>query len=151
MLEKTNWYKENAKRKIQDQESKFKYQPPAKKRKRITKQNSNIKAGQSSKIKSVMFIPFTKHSELASRLRDNEERMEKQTGYRLKIVEKGGTKLVDILHKANPLAGEDCKRRDCLLCSTKIEEGRTNSQDCRRRNCVRNQVHHMQQKAGHGG
>ena len=30
------------------------------------------------------------------------------TGYRLKIVERGGTKLVDMLHKANPWAGQDC-------------------------------------------
>jgi hypothetical protein len=34
-----------------------------------------------SKIKAVMFVPFTKHSELATRLRDNEEKMEQLTGY----------------------------------------------------------------------
>jgi hypothetical protein len=50
----------------------------------------------------VMFVPYTKHSELATRLRGDEERMESMTGYKIKIVEKGGTKLVDILHKANP-------------------------------------------------
>ena len=49
-----------------------------------------------------MLIPYTAHSELATRMRDYEEKMQEMTGYRLKIVEKGGTKLVDILHKANP-------------------------------------------------
>ena len=57
-----------------------------------------------------MFVPYTKHSELAARLRDNEEKMETMTGYKISIVEKGGTKLLDILTKANPWAGEDCKR-----------------------------------------
>ena len=83
-----------------------------------------------------MFVPYTKHSELATRLREGEEKMEKMTGYKLKIVEKGGTKLVDILHKANPWAGEDCKRDSCMLCRTKNEEDRKNTQDCRKRNCV---------------
>ena len=82
------------------------------------------------KVKSVMFVPYTKHSELATRLREDEEKMEALTGYRIKIVEKGGTKLVDILHKANPWAGQDCGREGCLLCSTKRESGKTNSQDC---------------------
>ena len=49
-----------------------------------------------------MFVPYTAHSELATRLRGNEEKMQNMTGYRLKIVEKVGTKLVDLLHKANP-------------------------------------------------
>ena len=79
---------------------------------------------------------FTKHSELANRLRDNEEKMESMSGFRMKIVERGGSKLVDMLHKANPWAGEDCQRDRCLLCSTKKDEGKENSQDCKRRNCV---------------
>jgi hypothetical protein len=66
-----------------------------------------------------MFIPHTKHSELAVRLRQSEERMEELTGYRMKIVEKGGTKLVDILHKSNPWAGENCHRDMYLMCTTK--------------------------------
>ena len=52
------------------------------------------------------------------------------------IVEKVGTKLVDILHKANPWAGEDCQRTKCLLCSTKKMEGKRNGQDFHKRICV---------------
>ena len=70
------------------------------------------------------------------RERESEMRMEQMTGYRLKIVERGGAKLVDILHKSNPWAGQDCERKDCLLCKTKKYEGKTNSQDCRKRNAV---------------
>ena len=84
-----------------------------------------------------MFVSYTAHSELATRMRDNEERLQGMTGYKLKIVEKGGTKLVDLLHKANPWAGQPCGRERCLLCITKQRartEGKNNSQDCRKRN-----------------
>ena len=83
-----------------------------------------------------MLIPFTAHSELATRLRENEEKMQEMTGYRLKTVGKGGTKLVDILHKANPWSGQECGRVKCLLCISRKREGKTNSQDCKNRNFV---------------
>jgi hypothetical protein len=75
-------------------------------------------------VKAVMFIPYTTHSELATRFRENEDKMQEMTGYRLKIVEKGGTKLVDIIHKANPWACQDCGREICLLCTSKKREGK---------------------------
>ena len=59
--------------------------------------------------------------------------MEKQTGYRIKIVERTGTKLVDMLHRANPWQGQDCQRQGCLLCSTKIRTGRNLEQECTQR------------------
>jgi hypothetical protein len=136
LLEKTNWYKENKKRKLEDQESKFQYSHPAKKRKRGQQHETTNTGDNKKKVKAVMFVPYTKHSELATRLREGEEKMENMTGYKLKIVEKGGTKLVDILHKANPWAGEDCKRDRCMLCRTKNEEDRKNTKVCRKRNCV---------------
>ena len=122
LLEKTNWYKENKKRKEENQESQYKYNPPAKRKKRgqgQQKENKGMdKEGVKKKaVKAVMFVPYTKHSELASRLRDSEETMEKMTGYKLKIVEKGGTKLTDILHKVNPWAGQDCRRADACYAS----------------------------------
>ena len=43
---------------------------------------------------------------------------------------------MDLLHKANPWAGKDCERQDCLLCETKRYEKRENAQDCKKRNCV---------------
>ena len=92
--------------------------------------------GGSKEIKSVMFIPYTAHSELATRMRENEEMMKEMTGYRIKIVEKTGVKLVDMLHRANPWAGEECGRNRCLLCETKKREVKKNSQDCHKRNCV---------------
>ena len=116
--------------------------PPKRQRRGVTmgrsKKGTNTTNTDNSKnkIKAVMFIPYTKHSELAHRMRDSEMKMESMTFYKLKIVERGGTKLVDMLHKANPWAGEDCERSGCLLCETKKHEGKKNRQDCRMRNCV---------------
>ena len=128
LLEKVSWFKGNPKRKLANKESKYQYQPPAK---RMRKEGGSSKA-----IKAVMFVPYTAHSELANRLRESEASMEKMTGQRLKIVEKVGVKLVDILHKSDPWAGQDCGREGCLLCDTKKKEGKSNSQDCHRRNVI---------------
>jgi hypothetical protein len=140
-LEKTTWYKGDRKRKRENKESNYQYRPPPTKRRKGRQQQgagkkADDKSKEKSKVKAVMFVPFTKHSELANRLRDNEEKMKSMSGYRMKIVERGGSKLVDLLHKANPWAGESCHRDRCLLCNTKKEEGKSNSQDCKKRNCV---------------
>jgi hypothetical protein len=121
--------------------SKFQYKPPSKKRKRGQQctgkkqlEKGGDKAGKA--VKAMMFVPYTAHSGLAMRMRENEEKMEKKTGYRLKIVEKGGTKLIDLLHKANPWAGQDCSRDRCMLCISKNGEDKRNTQDCKKRNCM---------------
>ena len=78
----------------------------------------------------MVFVPYTSHSNLANGLRTNEEKLDGMAGYRMKVVEKGGIKLVDLLHKANPWAGQDCGRDRCMLCTTKKKEGKKFSQDC---------------------
>ena len=57
------------------------------------------------KILSVMFVPYTKGRELARRMRKADEELAKQTGNKIKIVEKTGFKLIDTLHKADPWQG----------------------------------------------
>ena len=84
---------------------------------------------------SVMFVPYTKGGELARRLRAAEEDLQKQTGVKIKIVERSGRKLVDILHRADPWQGQDCGRPQCLLCETKIKTEKNLRQDCTKR-CI---------------
>ena len=55
---------------------------------------------------------------------------------RIKIVKRAGTKLVDLLRKADPWQGEDCSREQCPLCSTKVKTGERKEQDCTRRSIV---------------
>ena len=84
---------------------------------------------------SVMFIPFTRGGELARRMREAEEEMGKRTGYKIKVVERTGTKLEDILHKANPWQGQDCEREGCLICKKKMKTLKNMEQDCKKR-CI---------------
>ena len=85
---------------------------------------------------SVLFVPYTLGSELAKRMRAAEEKLMEMTGYKLKIVERSGTKLEDILHKADPWQGQYCGREMCLLCQTKKYTGKHLTQDCFRRSLV---------------
>ena len=84
---------------------------------------------ETSKIKSVMFVPHTPGSELAKRLRENEEQLVKLTGSKIKIVERTGTKLQDLLTRANPWTGSDCERENYLLCYTKLRTEKNKTQD----------------------
>ena len=83
-----------------------------------------------------MFVPYTVGSTLAKRMREAENNMQEMTGFRIKIVERSGTKLEDLLVKADPWKGKDCEREKCLLCLTKKRTGKYTSQDCTRRNIV---------------
>ena len=82
-----------------------------------------------------MFVPYTPKGELARRLREVETDIEKQTGNKLKIVERSGVKLIDLLHRSDPWEGKDCERTGCILCRTKQKTGKYLEQDCHRR-CI---------------
>ena len=51
-------------------------------------------------------------------------------------MERTGTKLQDILTRSNPWQGEDCTRKNCLLCHTKARTGKLITQECSKRNIV---------------
>jgi hypothetical protein len=87
-------------------------------------------------VKAVMFVPYTHGSKLAKELREVEETMEGLTGYRMKIVERGGRKLSDMLCKSNPWEGKYCVRPNCLHCDTKLRTGKHGSQSCSKRSSV---------------
>ena len=50
----------------------------------------------------------------------------------MKIVERTGDTLVDLLHKSNSWANEDCERTECLVCSSSEYGSKKGS--CRKRN-----------------
>ena len=83
-----------------------------------------------------MFVPFTKNGELAKQLRENEESLSNLTGTRIKIVERAGIKLQDLLTTSNPWKGADCGRQNCLLCLTKQITNKNLTQECTRRSLV---------------
>ena len=80
-----------------------------------------------------MFVPFTPNSELAKLLRENEEKLAKLTRMKIKIVERTGSKLLDLLTNSNLWQGQDCGRLNCLLFYTKSETGKLTTQECSKR------------------
>ena len=67
---------------------------------------------------SVLFVEQTPGGELASRFRQAEQSLSEITGFRVKIVERNGTQVKNILHNPNPWAEEACPRPECYPCKT---------------------------------
>ena len=52
-----------------------------------------VERKEEKKVKAVLFAPYTRNSALTMKLREAEEKLATLTGYKLKIVERAGTKL----------------------------------------------------------
>ena len=63
-----------------------------------------------------MFVPPTPGGLLAKKLRIREEELNNTNKERIKIQEKGGIDLVNILGKKNPFNKEKCKEKSCPFC-----------------------------------
>ena len=83
-----------------------------------------------------MFCPYTPGGELARKLRKVDTDVEKLTGYKIKIIEEAGEKVMDILHSSNPWRGKDCGGTNCWLCMTKEMTGKQKTQDYMKRSLV---------------
>ena len=130
LIESTTWYKDREQEE-EDPEDKMKRRNDKenswsgerkvnKKRKRVTE----IEVEGKKKIMSVVFVPHTYKSELAKRLRERLEKLEKLGSLKLKVVEKTGEKLVDLLHRSDAWSDMDCSREDCLICGSAGEKER---------------------------
>ena len=73
---------------------------------------------------SVLFVPRTQHSKLAKMIRRYEQTISKLSGYKIKIVEHCGTKLIDLLRNKGPDYTQLCNRENCHLCKLKIGQPR---------------------------
>ena len=91
----------------------------------MNKLNQFRKQEKPSIIKAVMFVPCTKDSDLYRELREAENTILERTGAKLKMVERCGGKLMDILTTPDPWRGKDCMREECLLCTTKSKTEKT--------------------------
>ena len=132
LTSKENWYKQEH-RVEQKQDMKESGIPRYFKR-TLGKKTEN--KDKENKIKAVMFVPYTPGSELIKKLRENEQNMNKITKHRIKLVERTGTKLQDLLTTSDPWKGSDCHRENCLLCFTKPKTEKLVKQDCHQRNVV---------------
>ena len=76
---------------------------------------------------TVIFVPNTKGGLLVGKLREDEDRMAGVTGFRIKLQEAGGSKLIDSFDK-DLGKGQHCGRKPCPPCDKR--------QICRSRNLV---------------
>lgn len=81
-----------------------------------------------TKYTSVLFVTPTPGGVLAKALQKREEELNKNNKERIKIVEKGGLKIKDILGSKNPFKKSKCSQKTCPLC-TKSEIVDINSEE----------------------
>ena len=133
LTENVQWYKESNKGRENDEiettsddfinRDKSKWKPWKKKKWRIRGKEKKIeregqeKSEEEERIRGVFFIPHTEHSELAKRIREKLKSFEEISNIKIKLVERTGEKLVDILHKSNPWEDTYCEREDCAFCN----------------------------------
>ena len=69
---------------------------------------------KSNGAESVIFVPCTPNAQLKRRYTE----VIRKTNFMIKVVEKSGTKLKDILHKKDPFRRNTCGREDCFVCTS---------------------------------
>ena len=73
---------------------------------------------------SVMFVQRSEGGRLIEALKHEEQVKAERAGYRVKLVEKAGSKLTDLLTRSDPFGGQACGRADCLPCISKAKTGK---------------------------
>ena len=109
LVDKTTWYQP---RREDEEEDEVGIKPVVRKGMKKKSQEGAEPGRGTSQIKSVMFCPFTVRGELAKQLRQEEEIVERFTGYRVTVVEQVGDKILARLHTSNPWRGEHYGRGD---------------------------------------
>ena len=80
---------------------------------------------------SVIFVPQTRFGALASKLKQDEVALTQITGEKLKVTERSGTTVEQLLISSNPWQAGDCGRDSCLVC--RHGDGK---QVCGKRSCL---------------
>ena len=75
----------------------------------LKKTKQNIGTKNSQNYKTVLFVPPTPGSGLLKELRNREEELNKNIPERIKIIEKGGVKILKMLTNKNPLKMKNVK------------------------------------------
>ena len=72
---------------------------------------------------SVLFVPATPHAALKKTLQGAINQQAKINGTpSVRVVERGGTKILQLLSQANPWAAQHCGRKGCLPCSSAAKD-----------------------------
>ena len=97
-----------------------------------TKERQKKKTEPEIKTRSVLFVNFSKGGTLAKGVRGVLQRLEPLLGFRVKVQEKGGSKLQSILSNKHIWKGGKCGRHDCHPC----KQGGDKVENCFKRNVL---------------
>ena len=142
LLEKLNWFKKNKKnvevenKEVICQNEKTKYRWSHYRRRKEPIKSLDNKNMKSEPPKAVLFVQSTPNSELAHDIRKVIQDLKPWTGINIKVVERAGDKLQDLLHRSNPWDNIDCKREDCFLCNSACSDDKFIPKDCHKRSAV---------------
>ena len=95
-------------------------------KKQMRKKNEKNRTERSEKkVLALLFVPQTPGGELAKLIQKVEDKNAKMMGTdRVRVVERGGTELKEMLCKNNPFGRQKCLREDCQVCHGKYSEGK---------------------------
>ena len=128
------WRKEGKRNKTKINEDKMRNKKRKEEKERLKEDKKIVFGEEEEKYQTVIFIEHTEESTLAKRIREKLRSIEDIGRVKVKIVERAGDKIVDLLHRSNPWDNTDCERKDCLMCSSVTEGGRKGL--CKKRNVV---------------
>ena len=84
-------------------------------------------------VTSVLFVPKTQDSGLARGLQEVELRLSAITKERVRVTERGGKSLLQLLHTNDPFTGAPCGRDTCIPCNN---SGKEKMENCDKRGIV---------------
>ena len=126
LCEKYNWFKARKEKECENEkddivEKSDKWSHYRKKKSPIKVLEKEILDKKEEPAKAIIFVQHTINSELAHEIKKVIQTLKPWTGINLKVVERAGDRIEDILHKSNPWENIDCKRDLCLTCKTSVE------------------------------
>ena len=76
-----------------------------------------------NRVEGVLFVPHTPGGVLARKIQSADDIFSRLHDVpRVKIVERGGSKLMDQLGKKDPWANTSCNKSDCMICQSKCKK-----------------------------
>ena len=143
LLEKYNWFRKNKEEEVSDSDNENekeekkcemkkmkKWQHYKRKKEKIEGLKLEEDEKKENPPKAVLFVPYTANSVLASEIRETVQQLRPWTRLNIKIVERAGNKIQDILSKSDPWDSIDCNREGCFSC-----DSATKYENCKFRNC----------------
>ena len=114
LTEATEWYKKGGRDEIEEESERSGKEEKERSRawrgwrigrkmgRKYTNNEERATAVEEGLVRGVLFLPFTENSELARRVRERLKQLEEISSLRVRVVERTGEKLVDLIHKSNP-------------------------------------------------